>query len=347
MTRLSPQRRAAVEAKKYVAAAMRLAGTGRHFEAVAPLQRAAQLKPNDAVILNDIGVAYLASHRGPDAVPWLRRSLAVNPRVAGTHYNLGLALQESGDEDSALSSLVAGLARSTIVFGACAAMLGCGGTVVLEGEMDAMSDGPSLDASGGDGPHVGDAPSSDASGLDAPGLDAPGVDAPAVDSGCPSTPPHAGQCANPQLHCDYGSTQCECMFYGMLQGWNCSDCPTTEPENGKPCTLSSPDQEDLCSYGADRCRCRSSQDGAGMSWSCGTCPTAAPTNGTACTLPGSACTYGDAGLTCSCATEMWSCLLPCPATAPTPGDSCNIDPALECTYGSTTCTCTMNVVFCN
>jgi len=66
------------------------------------LLEAARLVPDDAAILNDLGVAYLAALRIAEAVTCLRRSIACEPNVGESHFNLGLALQHAGDDEGAI-----------------------------------------------------------------------------------------------------------------------------------------------------------------------------------------------------------------------------------------------------
>jgi tetratricopeptide (TPR) repeat protein len=75
---------------------------GRYEEAVAPLRDAARLAPDDPGVLNDLGVACMAARRFLEAISWFRRSIALEPGVGSTHYNLGLALQHTGDDEAAL-----------------------------------------------------------------------------------------------------------------------------------------------------------------------------------------------------------------------------------------------------
>jgi len=94
--------RVRAESTRHVEVAQRLLEEGRHADAVEPLLAAARLLPNDPAVLNDLGVAYMATRRFHDAVTWLRRSIAVEPNVANSHYNLGLALQHLGEDDDAI-----------------------------------------------------------------------------------------------------------------------------------------------------------------------------------------------------------------------------------------------------
>ncbi|HEX8794741.1 MAG TPA: sulfotransferase [Polyangiaceae bacterium] len=94
--------RARAESTRHVEVAQRLLHDGRYADAIQPLLAAARLVPNDPAVLNDLGVAYMATRRFDDAVTWLRRSIAVQPSVGTSHYNLGLALQHLGEDDRAI-----------------------------------------------------------------------------------------------------------------------------------------------------------------------------------------------------------------------------------------------------
>jgi tetratricopeptide (TPR) repeat protein len=76
---------------------------GRFEEAIAPLLEATRLAPDDPVAQSHLGVACLFTRRVPDAITWLRRSIALRP-FARTFFNLGLALAQTGDHDGALAA---------------------------------------------------------------------------------------------------------------------------------------------------------------------------------------------------------------------------------------------------
>ena len=77
---------------------------GRLEEAIGPLSQAARIVPNNAALLNDLGMACLFTRRLPEAVTALRRSIALRPTSARTHHILGLALEQTGDLEAALAS---------------------------------------------------------------------------------------------------------------------------------------------------------------------------------------------------------------------------------------------------
>ena len=70
-------------------------------EAVAPLRAAARLSPEDAALHYDLGVALQESGQIPDAITAYRRALALAADLR-THHNLASALQASGDMAAAL-----------------------------------------------------------------------------------------------------------------------------------------------------------------------------------------------------------------------------------------------------
>ena len=70
---------------------------GRLPEAIAELEAATALDPDNARIKSDLGFLYLYAGRTDDAVRHQRAALALDPRLAQAHYGLGLALEKSGD----------------------------------------------------------------------------------------------------------------------------------------------------------------------------------------------------------------------------------------------------------
>lgn len=55
------------------------------------------LKPNDAVLINNIGLALTYLLRHEDAIRYLQQAVAINPDYAIAHLNLGLAFSGNGD----------------------------------------------------------------------------------------------------------------------------------------------------------------------------------------------------------------------------------------------------------
>jgi tetratricopeptide (TPR) repeat protein len=128
MTKGSSRRRARVESarsesaraerERCLAVAHRLLAGGDYEGAIAPLLDAARLFPSDAEVQNDLGVAYMASQRFPEAITWLRRAIVSLPRIGNTHYNLGLALQHVGDDEAAIAEHRRAVALSPDLAGA-------------------------------------------------------------------------------------------------------------------------------------------------------------------------------------------------------------------------------------
>jgi tetratricopeptide (TPR) repeat protein len=75
----------APERANSVALAERLLEAGRYAEAVEPLLEAVRFRPSDAGLLNDLGVAYMATRRFREAVTWLKRSIVARPNVGNSH----------------------------------------------------------------------------------------------------------------------------------------------------------------------------------------------------------------------------------------------------------------------
>jgi tetratricopeptide (TPR) repeat protein len=62
------------------------------------------LLPDNAAVFNHLGMACFLTRRVPQAIEYLRRSVALNPRVARTFFNLGLALEQMGDASNAIAA---------------------------------------------------------------------------------------------------------------------------------------------------------------------------------------------------------------------------------------------------
>jgi Flp pilus assembly protein TadD len=75
---------------------------GRPAEAIAPLQEAAALAPNNASILHDLGLACLEANRLQDAVDALKAAVDANPRYTDAWFRLGIALEKLNDTGSAI-----------------------------------------------------------------------------------------------------------------------------------------------------------------------------------------------------------------------------------------------------
>ncbi|HMD58472.1 MAG TPA: tetratricopeptide repeat protein, partial [Steroidobacteraceae bacterium] len=67
------------------------------------LQRAAELKPEDAETHFYLGNAWQDRQRLPDAVAIYRRAIGINPQFADAHNNLGTALRDLGQLNEAVA----------------------------------------------------------------------------------------------------------------------------------------------------------------------------------------------------------------------------------------------------
>jgi tetratricopeptide (TPR) repeat protein len=92
-----------------IALATQALRAGRPADAVLPLGEAARLRPFDADIQHDLGLASLETGRAADAVAAFKRAVAVDPRHADAFFHLGVALEQLGD----LGSAVVAYARAT------------------------------------------------------------------------------------------------------------------------------------------------------------------------------------------------------------------------------------------
>jgi tetratricopeptide (TPR) repeat protein len=78
--------------------------SGRHERAVEYIGRAVRLHGNAALFHNNLGEAYRAWHKIPEAVACYRRALELKPDYAEAHGNLGVALKEEGKPEEAAAS---------------------------------------------------------------------------------------------------------------------------------------------------------------------------------------------------------------------------------------------------
>jgi tetratricopeptide (TPR) repeat protein len=77
---------------------------GNHEAAVEHIARAIRLEGDVAGFHSNLGEAYRALRRFPEAIACQRRALELKPEMAEAHYNLGLALKEQGNLDEAVES---------------------------------------------------------------------------------------------------------------------------------------------------------------------------------------------------------------------------------------------------
>ena len=186
--------------------------------------------------------------------------------------------------------------------------------------------------------------------LDSGTIDANLDDGPAAGAvACPtSMPEQSSSCAFEGQACSFGPNQCGCLNGGVKGSiWDCFACPTTPPASGGTCVGIAGQETHpyTCSYGRENCTCSL------VGWRCETCPAGPPMNGTPCADFKGSCFYASpvpSNCSCSYGTDGgWSCILPCPSEAPTPGSSCEFAEGIACNYGSKSCSCDQKVAFCS
>src|SRR6187549_1173828 len=79
---------------------------GRYAEARRELESAQRLRPDDADVLNLLGLVYFKTNAFPEAEVIYRRLIAENPNVFILHSNLGLILFKQGKLDEAENYLL-------------------------------------------------------------------------------------------------------------------------------------------------------------------------------------------------------------------------------------------------
>ena len=99
-----PGTSAADAATPLLAQAAALLGAGQPAEALPCLAEAARLRPGDAAILHDWGLASLACGHLAQALAALQAAIAARPRFAAAHLRLGIALERQGDAQAALAA---------------------------------------------------------------------------------------------------------------------------------------------------------------------------------------------------------------------------------------------------
>ncbi|HUA97688.1 MAG TPA: sulfotransferase [Terracidiphilus sp.] len=77
---------------------------GRPADAIAPLRDAAQLRPADATIRHDLGLACLEAGSVPEAIAALRMAVAIKPRYGEAWFRLGVGLEKMGDAGGAVAA---------------------------------------------------------------------------------------------------------------------------------------------------------------------------------------------------------------------------------------------------
>ncbi|HVG24287.1 MAG TPA: tetratricopeptide repeat protein, partial [Thermoanaerobaculia bacterium] len=74
---------------------------GRYAEARRELEAAQRMRPDDADVLNLLGLVYFKTNAFPEAEVIYRRLIGENPNVFILHSNLGLILFKEGKHDEA------------------------------------------------------------------------------------------------------------------------------------------------------------------------------------------------------------------------------------------------------
>jgi tetratricopeptide (TPR) repeat protein len=92
------------EAARLLALAAGSLRAGRPADAIVPLQAVSHLRPADAGILHDLGLACLECGRLAEAIKALQRAVAMDRNFADAHLRLGIALEASGALGPALEA---------------------------------------------------------------------------------------------------------------------------------------------------------------------------------------------------------------------------------------------------
>ncbi len=74
-------------------------------EQAAPLLAKLKADPNNADLLNQIGVMYRATHQFKTAIEYYQKSLAINPKNVGARTDMASCMYYLGDSDGALQQL--------------------------------------------------------------------------------------------------------------------------------------------------------------------------------------------------------------------------------------------------
>jgi spermidine synthase len=77
------------DAEVHVNLAVALFRSGKGSEAIAHLEKAADLAPGDATIQANLGAALAQQGRLSEAAPRLEKAVSIDPKSAEAHYNLG------------------------------------------------------------------------------------------------------------------------------------------------------------------------------------------------------------------------------------------------------------------
>ncbi len=86
-----------------------MAAAGRPADAIAPFDRALELKPDYAEAHDNLGLALVQTGRFYEAIGHYERAVAINPRNAASRNNLAVVLAGTGQLDAAIAQYEAGL----------------------------------------------------------------------------------------------------------------------------------------------------------------------------------------------------------------------------------------------
>lgn len=104
-----------VDPQQNLAAARRALGSGQANEAIALLEAALKVAPDDAATLNMYGVACLSAGRTNDAVRALRGAVEADPNAASLRLNFSQALEDIGDYAAALDAIDGALSLDPLI----------------------------------------------------------------------------------------------------------------------------------------------------------------------------------------------------------------------------------------
>ena len=88
----------------YARLGLMLSVTGRHEEAVDAFTQALELKPDSAILRNNLGFEMLYLERWDEAERQLREAIRLDARLVHAHINLGLLLGRTERYDEAVAS---------------------------------------------------------------------------------------------------------------------------------------------------------------------------------------------------------------------------------------------------
>jgi tetratricopeptide (TPR) repeat protein len=92
-----------LEADRWFEHALELEQQGAQYERIIEAyQKAAELDPQSAGALVNLGTVFFNGHAWADAEEYYQKALAIDPNYALAHFNLGNLYDEQGDQESAL-----------------------------------------------------------------------------------------------------------------------------------------------------------------------------------------------------------------------------------------------------